>query len=133
MNSNCLARVLRKGDGDGLARLRHIDVDVVDPRATYGLKKLAGDDGSGEARLGPLEGVLGAVARKALGSGDAGARSNDALITRDADVHLGGEAVGIEPDHRKPAAGIQQHADRILHRSEVDAFHRAGLRSLQSA
>ncbi len=79
-----------------------------------GVDELARDDGAGEAGLGPVEGVLGAVAGDALCGCNAAAAANDALIAGDADVHLGGEAVGEEADHGEPAAGIEQDADGVF-------------------
>jgi len=128
-----LGGVLSEGNGGGFVGLGDVDVDVADAGGDDGLDELAGDDGSGEAGLGPLEGVLGAVAGEALGSGDAGAGADDALVTGDANVHLGGKAVGVEADHGEPASGVEQDADGVLDGGEVDAFDGAGLGSLESA
>ena len=96
-----------------------------------GVEELAGDDGAGEAGLGPVEGVLGAVAGQALLCGDAAAAADDALAGGDADVHLGGEAVGEEAGHGEPAAGVEQDADGVGDRGELDAFDRAGVGALR--
>ena len=98
-----------------------------------GVEELAGDDGSGEAGLGPFEGELGAVAGKALLRRDTAAAADDALIAGHADVHLGGEAVGEEAGHGEPAAGVEQDADGVFDRGQLDAFDRAGVGALQRA
>ncbi len=98
-----------------------------------GVEELAGDDGSGEAGLGPVEGVLGAVAGKTLGGCHAAAAADDALVAGDADVHLGGEAVGEEAGHGEPAAGVEQDADGVFDGGELDAFDRAGVGAFEGA
>ncbi len=98
-----------------------------------GLEELAGDDGSGEVGLGPLEGELGAVAGKALLGGDSAAAADDALVAGDADVHLGGEAVGEEAGHGEPAAGVEEDADGVFYGGELDAFDGTGVCALQGA
>ncbi len=98
-----------------------------------GLDELAGDDGAGEAGLGPLEGVLGAVAGEALCGGDSAAGADDAIVGGDADVHLGGEAVGEEAGHGEPAAGVEEDADGVFDGGELDAFDGAGVGAFEGA
>ncbi len=64
--------------------------------------------------------------------GDAAAAADDALIAGDADVHLGGEAVGEEAGHGEPAAGVEQDADGIFDGGQLDAFDGAGVGAFQS-
>src|ERR1700733_4158171 len=103
-----------------------VDAHVAD---VYGIEEFAGDDRSGEAGLGPFEGVLGAVAGDALGGGDSAAGADDALIAGDADAHLGGEEAG----HGKPAARIEKDADGIGYGGEFDALDGAGIGVFEGA
>ena len=55
------------------------------------------------------------------------AAADDAFVGGDAEVHLGGEAVGEEAGHREPAAGVEQDADGFGDGGELDAFDGAGV------
>ena len=55
------------------------------------------------------------------------------VVAGDADVHLGGEAVGEEAGHGKPAAGVEQDADGVGDGGELDAFDGAGVGAFESA
>ncbi len=116
--------------GGLFASFGDVDAHVADGD---GVDEFAGDDGAGEAGLGPFEGELGAVAGEALLRGDSAAAADDALIAGDADVHLGGEAVGEEAGHGEPAAGIEQDADGVFDGGELDAFDGAGVGVFEGA
>ncbi len=120
--------ILGEGDGVGLVFFEDVNANVVDAGRGDRVEELASDDRSGEAGAGPDEGVLGAVVGEGFGGGDSGSGADDALVIGDADVHLGGEAVGEEAalGEREPAAGIEQDGDRVGDRGELDAFDGAG-------
>ena len=95
-------------------------------------EELAGDDGAGKAGLGPVEAVFGAVAgERSLRL--ARCRCRRRLVGGDADVHLGGEAVGEEAGHGEPAAGVEQDADGVGDGGELDAFDGAGVGAVEGA
>ena len=48
-------------------------------------------------------------------------------------MDVGGEAVGLVPDHGEPAARIEEIGDRIADRCELEAFNRAALSVVEQA
>ena len=70
------------GDGSGFAFFGDVDADVVDAGSGDGVEELARDDGAGEAGLGPVEGVLGAVGGELLFGGEAAAAADDGFRLR---------------------------------------------------
>ena len=100
-----------------------IDANVGAARHGYGLFKLAGDDCSGEAGLGPVEIVLLALGRW-VGWAET-ATADHAIACGDADVHFRGESIGEVSGHGEPAARIQQVRDWIADGGELKAFNRA--------
>ena len=79
----------------------------------------------GKPGLVPVEVEL--VAGLAVGEGDRDARSlcaagKDPHALRDADVHLGGEAIGHEAGGGEPARGIEQVGDGLLDGGQLEAF-----------
>ena len=100
-----------------------VDLEIV---GVLGCDELAGDDGAGETGFGPGEVVFGFFAYRfgrALRAG-----GYDSLVRRDADVHVGGEAVGEEAGlrHGEPAAGVEQDGNGVCDLDELDAVDGAG-------
>ena len=117
--------------GAGLALLRDVGVDVADPGGSDGREEFTGYDGAGEAGFRPDEAELvSSVRQRFLGGRPA---TDCGFIGGDADVHLGGEAVGEETGHREPAAGVEQDADGVGYGGEFDAFDGAGLGAYERA
>ena len=58
-----------------------------------------------------------------------GAGGDDPFVGGDADVHVGGEAVGVKAGlrHGEPAAGVEQDGDGVGDLDELDAFYGAGV------
>ena len=113
-------------EGSGFALFGDVNAHVVDAGSGDGVEELARDDGAGEAGLGPVEGVLGAIAGQAFGRARTAA-ADDTLVGGDADVHLCGEAIGEEPGHGEPATGVEQDGDGVGYRSEFNTFDGAGV------
>ena len=97
-----------------------IDANVGAARHRYRLFKLAGDDGSGEAGLGPVEIVLLALGRW-VGWAETAA-ADHAIACGDADVHFRSEPIGEIAGHGEPAARIQQIRDWIADRGQLQAL-----------
>ena len=104
------ARAANSG-GSGLALVRDVDVDVADAGGGDGRDELAGNDGAGKAGLGPGEAEFAAAVGQGFAAGRAAA--DGGVVGGDADVHVGGEAVGEEAGHGEPAAGVEQDADGV--------------------
>ncbi len=111
-------------EGTGFVLSEGVEVEV---RDVLGCDELAGDNGSRETGLGPVESVLGFGPADGLG-GARGSGTDDALVGGHGDVHLGGEAVGVEAGlrHGEPAAGVEQDGDGVGDGDELDAFDGAG-------
>ncbi len=111
----------------GLVADGEVDLDVAGS-SREGAKVAAGDDGTGEARLIPVEVEL--VAGLAIGEGDGFGRALDAAgedlhPLRHFDVELGSEAVGHEAGGGEPARSVEQVGNGFLNSGQLEAFNRA--------
>src|SRR5579864_2958815 len=111
----------------GLVGVGEEDVDVGSVGCGDWRKELAGDDGAGEAGLGPVKDELCLAARCGVLTGDAAA--DDVLAGGNGDVNLSGKAVGVKARERdgEPTARIEKDAYRIGDVDEVDDVNRTGV------
>ena len=108
----------------GLVADGEVDLDVASADGEW-VNEAAGDDSAGEAGLRPVEVVLAAGLSVGeddlLGSAEAAA-GNDAHTLRDADVHLGGEAIGHKAGGWEPASGVKEITDGLLNGGQLEAL-----------
>jgi hypothetical protein len=106
-----------------------IDLDVA-WAGGEGAEIASGDDGARESGFVPVEVELiawfAAGERNGLGC-PLGTAGENFHALRDLDVQLRGEAIGHEAGGGEPACRVEQICDRLLNRSELEAFDRAVL------
>ena len=119
--------------GACLVLLGDEDVDVVDAGAETGSRNLPAMMVPGKPGLVQLKLNSVRLPGRLLVRLTRYAAADDALVGGDADVDLGGEAVGVEAGHGEPAAGIEQDADGVVDGGELDAVRPGWCRRLEGA